>query len=233
MVSRRSPLRVAPEASGRRGRPRSARADEVILAATIEILAERGVRGLNVDVVAARAHAGKDTIYRRWPTRAQLVHDALDRAAAAGVPVPDTGRVEDDLVAYLDEVARFLSDSPFGRIAASVIGAAIDDEALEVAARAFWVERRAIAGSIIERAVARREMLVNGPVDLLVELLVGPIYYRWLVMRAPTDVVRIREIVGLVVGQNLRLDRPPLGGPVEGGSAGCTGAKRRHRKGPP
>jgi hypothetical protein len=71
---------------------------------------------------------------------------------------------------------------PFGRIAVSVIGAAIDDEALEVAARAFWVERRAVAGSIIERAVARRELLVNGLVDMLMELLVGPIYYRWLVI---------------------------------------------------
>jgi AcrR family transcriptional regulator len=162
------------------------------------------VRRLSVDLIAARAHAGKDTIYRRWPTRAQLVHDALARAAAVGVPVPDTGRVEDDLVAYLDEIARFLSDSPFGRIAASVIGAAIDDDALQGAARAFWVERRAVAGSILERAVDRRELLPNCPVDLLVELLVGPIYYRWLVMHEPTDVVRIREIVSRVLSRNPR-----------------------------
>lgn len=188
----------------RRGRPRSTRADEAILAATFEIMAELGVRGLSIDLIAARAHAGKDTIYRRWPTRAQLVHDALARAAAVGVPVPDTGRVEDDLVAYLDEIARFLSDSPFGRIAASVIGAAIDDDALQGAAHAFWVERRAVAGSILERAVDRRELPPNGPVDLLVELLVGPIYYRWLVMHEPTDVDRIREIVGRVLGRNPR-----------------------------
>ena len=208
MVTWQPPHTARPEASRGRGRPRSTQADAAILAATIEILGERGVRGLNVDLVAARAHAGKDTIYRRWPTRAQLVHDALARAAAVGVPVPDTGRVEDDLVAYLDEVARFLSDSPFGRIAVSVIGAAIDDKALELAARAFWVERRAVAGSIIERALARQELPEDSPVDVLVELLVGPIYYRWLVMHAPTDVVRIREIVSRVLGRNPRGDRP-------------------------
>ena len=183
-----------PPGARRRGRPRSAHVDEAILTATIEILAERGVRSLSVDEVAARAHAGKDTIYRRWPARAQLVHDALARSAAIGVPVPDTGRVEDDLVTYLDEIARFLADSPFGRIAASVIGAAIDDPALADAAQAFWRERRAVAGSILERAIARGELSADS-VDLMVELLVGPIYYRWLVMHEPTDIVRIREIV--------------------------------------
>jgi AcrR family transcriptional regulator len=198
------------------GRPRSIRADEAILAATIEVLAERGVRGLSVDEVAARAHAGKDTIYRRWPTRAQLVHDALARSAAEGVPIPDTGSVEDDLVEYLDAVARFLSDSPFGRIAASVIGAAIEDAALADAAQAFWVERRAVAGSILERAIARGDLPSGGPVDLVVELLVGPIYYRWLVMHEPTDIDRAREIVRrIVLSQRLLaevpdfIDQPP------------------------
>jgi AcrR family transcriptional regulator len=203
-------------ASRNRGRPRSIRAEEAILAAAIEILAERGVRALSVDEVAARAHAGKDTIYRRWPTRAQLVHDALARSAAEGVPIPDTGSVEDDLIEYLDAVARFLSDSPFGRIAASVIGAAIDDAALADAARAFWVERRAVAGSILERAIARGDLPSGGPVDLLVELLVGPIYYRWLVMHEPTGIVRTREIVRRIVLCQRMLaecpditDRPP------------------------
>lgn len=200
MVSSRPARTIASEASRKRGRSRSAEAHEAILAATIAILAERGVRGLSVDEIAARAHAGKDTIYRRWPALAQLVHDALARSAAEGVPVPDNGRVEDDLVAYLDEGARFLADSPFGRIAASVIGAAIDDAALADAARAFWVERRAVAASILERAIARGELPPNGPVDLLVELLVGPIYYRWLVMHEPTDIVRIRAIVRRVLG---------------------------------
>src|SRR5512140_1164998 len=196
MVTRES----APTgADSRRGRPRSARADEAILAATIEVLAERGVRGLSVDEVAARAHAGKDTISRRWPTRAELLHDALARSATEGVPIPDTGSVEDDLVEYLDAVARFLSDSPFGRIAASVIGAAIDDAALADAARAFWFERRAGAGSILQGSMARGDLASRAPVDLLVELLVGPIYYRWLVMHEPTDVGRTREIVRRIV----------------------------------
>lgn len=194
MVSRRHQA-GPPAGSRRRGRPRSVQADEAILTATIEILAERGVRSLSVDEVAARAHAGKDTIYRRWPTRAQLVHDALARSAATAVPVPDTGKVEDDLVTYLEAIARFLADSPFGRIAASVIGAAIDDPALADAARAFWGERRAVAGSILERAIASGELQTDTPVDLLVELLAGPIYYRWLVMHEPTDAVRIRAIV--------------------------------------
>ena len=127
-----------------------------------------------------------------------------------------TGSVGIDLIKYLDEVARFLSDSPFGRIAASVIGAAIDDPALADAARAFWFERRAVAGSILERAVARGDLSSGGPVDLLVELLVGPIYYRWLVLHEPTDLVRIREIVRRVLFGHRTLaegpdfsDRPP------------------------
>jgi AcrR family transcriptional regulator len=191
--------RSRPPTSPRPGRPRSAKADEAILVATLEILAERGIRGLSTAGVAARAHAGKDTIYRRWPTKAELVRAALARAASVAIPEPDTGNLEQDLVAYLDAVATFLAQSDFGRIAASVIGAAVDDPELADAAKAFWGERRAVAARIVERAVERGRLPTTAPVDLLVELLVGPIYYRWLVMQVATDERHIRELVARII----------------------------------
>ena len=70
-----------PHADGRAvGRPREARADQAIRAATLELMAERGVHALRMDDVASRAGVGKATIYRRYRSKAELVTDAVGGA---------------------------------------------------------------------------------------------------------------------------------------------------------
>src|SRR5450432_744304 len=84
-----------------RGRPRSAEADRAILAATLELLAERGLDAMSIEEVAARAGVGKTTIYRRWPSKGLLALDAFVISFRAEQPLPDTGTLRGDLVAAL------------------------------------------------------------------------------------------------------------------------------------
>ena len=83
MAAPTRPPRRTGAGPAKRGRPRRADADEAILAATLELLAEAGVAGLSMDVLAQRAGVGKATIYRRWDSKEALILDALRMTATA------------------------------------------------------------------------------------------------------------------------------------------------------
>ncbi len=78
------------------GRPRDPRIDGAVLAATVDLLAESGYPGLSVAAIARRAGTSKPAIYRRWPSKAHLVHEAVFPIGAA-TAIPDTGSPRDDL----------------------------------------------------------------------------------------------------------------------------------------
>ncbi len=78
------------------GRPRDPRIDGAVLRATVELLAETGYPGLSVAAIAERAGTSKPAIYRRWPSKAHLVHEAVFPVGAA-TAIPDTGSPDDDL----------------------------------------------------------------------------------------------------------------------------------------
>jgi len=89
---------------GRPGRPRDSSRDALILEVTLAVLAESGYDGLTVDKVAGRVGAGRATIYRRWPTKVDLVLDAVRRLSQGDVApdhLPDTGSLREDMVAMV------------------------------------------------------------------------------------------------------------------------------------
>lgn len=88
----------------RSGRPRDGSRDVLILEETLAVLAEVGYERLTIDAVAARTGAARATIYRRWPTKVELVLDAVRRLSDGDVDpgdLPNTGRLRDDLVALV------------------------------------------------------------------------------------------------------------------------------------
>ncbi len=78
------------------GRPRDPRIDDAVVRATVELLAETGYPGLLVSAIAERAGTSKPAIYRRWPSKAHLVHEAVFPIGAA-TAIPDTGSLPEDL----------------------------------------------------------------------------------------------------------------------------------------
>ena len=108
------------------GRPRDAQLHVAILAATRELLATGSYAELSMESVAARAHVGKKTLYRRWSSKAPLVAEAVLQAygGSGSFPVADTEDIRDDLRSWLDEHAEFLAEPPNAALVRALVAAA-------------------------------------------------------------------------------------------------------------
>lgn len=170
----------------RRGRPRSADADEAILAATLELAGEVGINGMSMDDLAERAGVSKTTIYRRWTSKEQLVLDAL-RSAMGPLDDVDTGSLSDDLRAYLIELGERMWRGRMSDVLPHLIEVACHDEALQSRLDDYVQYRRAPMLAILERGLDRGELPADTDVDVLADVLIGPFVYRRLLTHAPLD----------------------------------------------
>lgn len=183
----------------RTGRPRSPRADRVILEATLSQLAEAGLGGLSIDGVAARAGVGKGTIYRRWKTKSDLVVAAMKVLVEEAIPAPDTGDTRRDLELLVRRAIRTIAGAHGGRILAHLAFEGRGDPRLEEALRGFWTARRARTFQVLARGVERGELPPDLDPGVTVDLLYGPVYSR-LLAADPLDERLARRIVEAVLG---------------------------------
>ncbi|MCK9925241.1 TetR/AcrR family transcriptional regulator [Frankia sp. AgPm24] len=160
------------------GRPRDPRTDEAIIAAALHELATVGFAGLSMEAVAASAGVGKATVYRRWPTKDALISDALDTLADE-VDTVETGSLRDDLVAWLNALRRRNMHSLAGRIMPKLAAertthpdlfATYSHRVLEPSRR--W------AADLLRRGIDSGELAADVDVDLIVDMLIGPVSYR-------------------------------------------------------
>jgi AcrR family transcriptional regulator len=169
------------------GRPRSEATDAAILDAASALLEECGYSSMTVDEVAARAGVGKQTLYRRWPSKAAVVLDALSRQAAREVAVPDSGSLHEDVRALLRNAFAVLRMGR-ARVVASLMAEAQHDEAFAVAFRDIFVApRRAVLAELLHRGIVRGELGADTDVGFMVDLVYGPMWYRLLNRHAPLD----------------------------------------------
>ena len=168
-------MRTAPGVERPPGRPRSEKAHRAILNAAIDLFVEEGFEGMSVEGVAARAGAGKTTIYRRWSSKEDLVIEAIDELIFDVRP-PDTGSVREDLVEMLTTVQTLMTTSRAGevfpRMAAHVAGASPLGRAY---LERIIAPRFALLQGMIARGVERGELPPQVDPELVRALLVGPI----------------------------------------------------------
>ncbi len=182
-------------ATTRRGRPRDGAVDQRVLSAAWGLLHAGGYAALNVDDVAERAGVAKTTLYRRWPTK-----DHLAIAAAAQilgeVPIPDSGDLGRDLAEFAGALAESLNRlrlaGHYGGgaspgLAAELVAATTRHPDLGEVVRAQYAERHALARARLARAVEREGLRPDLDPGVLIDQLVGPIYYRILISGAPAD----------------------------------------------
>lgn len=150
-------------ASSRPGRPRDSRRDDAILDAVVALLRDACTGRFGMREVAERSGTSLATIYRRWPSREDLMLDAIARFTEEDAPVPDTGDLRADLLAVLDTMRRrrraFIESLP-GLIAE---GAASPDFGAAVRKRLLGLAGQALR-TILQRA--RRNSQVSGQADL-------------------------------------------------------------------
>ena len=175
-------------ATGTRGRRRSERSHQAIVAATQQLLVERGYAGVTIEGIAARAGVGKQTIYRWWPSRAALVLEAY-LAGQDTVPPPTPARtVRNDVRALLRWLVAVLAQPTGGRVLAGLVGDLQHDEDLaEGFHRDVVPARRAAMLAALERGRVRGEIRADVDLDLAVDALHGAVFYRLLLSGEPLD----------------------------------------------
>jgi AcrR family transcriptional regulator len=170
------------------GRPRDPRLDNAIMQATIDLLGKCGYEALSMEGVASRAGTTKTAIYRRWPSKAALVADVFESRAKTNVVAPQTGDLRQDLLAHVSGVINALTAGPGGAAVLNMVAAARAHPDLAELLQQGWIRvRRRVVSSIFEAAAARGDIGPDVDVDLLSDLLIGPIYYRLLVTNEPVQ----------------------------------------------
>jgi AcrR family transcriptional regulator len=181
------------------GRPREARADEAIRGAALELMAEHGVHSLRMDDVASRASVGKATIYRRYRSKDQLITAAVS-GLVNEIDVPDSGSTRADLLTLMREAVALYS----GSLAASLMPTIVDEMSrdAELAALArdrFLSGRREALRAVFDRGVKRGDLRRDLDVELALDVLGGPLFYRLLITGGPIDERLAENVVELIL----------------------------------
>ncbi|WP_053731803.1 TetR/AcrR family transcriptional regulator [Nocardia sp. NRRL S-836] len=156
--------------------------------AVLDELAACGYGRLSMEAVAKRAGVGKSALYRRWPSKQDMVIAVLAELSVPAAEVPHTGSLRADLRAMLRAVHDWLTHHRIAAILPDLIAEGGRNPALSDAiATGVGQPRRDIASETLTRAVERGELRADLNVDVALDVLAGPIYWRLVVRHAPVD----------------------------------------------
>jgi AcrR family transcriptional regulator len=195
----------------RSGRPRNQAIDDVVLDATIRLLSEHGFHGVSMDDIAAEAHTGKDTLYRRWPSRRRLVTAALDRLVRVSMDALPTGSA-DGLSDYFLELDRLVTSTPFGHVVASTVGEAAHDPEMAAWLSTFWEARRAEAAVYLDDGNSATGHVSTPEQAVALDLLFGALLFVWFVDRRPITRPYIQRLARAAAGLATAAIRPSPSG---------------------
>ena len=189
------------------GRPRDETADAAILDAAVKLLDKRGYQSMTIDEIAALAGVGKQTLYRRWPSKAAVVLEALTRRTAAEVVAPDTGSVVKDVRSLLRSAFAALRAGR-QKVVVSLMAEAQLSEEFAIAFREQFIARRRDAlTSLLQRGIDRGELASDTDVEFLADMIYGPMWYRLLNRHAPIDDRLADSLSAFVLNQIVTTDR--------------------------
>ncbi|MET9347744.1 TetR/AcrR family transcriptional regulator [Streptomyces termitum] len=162
--------------------PRGAARTEAIMRAALELGQEIGYARLSIEAIAARAGAGKHTIYRRWPSKGALLLDSLLSLHPTSLDYPDTGDVIRDLRTQIHAAVDLLANPPFGPLYQALIGEAQHDP--EVAAalnERFITPQTELTVTRLRTAREQGQLSPAFDLDLAMAILSGPLYFQFLI----------------------------------------------------
>jgi AcrR family transcriptional regulator len=178
----------------RRPGGRSARVRAAVLQATLEAMAEHGPGGVTISEIARRAGVHATSVQRRWGTAENVMLDAMLTRSQDELPVPDTGTLRGDLIAFARLIAAYLA-TPLGAALQRMMAVTEDDPELADGRTRFWRTRYDAAQVMIARAIERNELAAGTDPALALELLVAPLHFRTLLIRQPLDESLIEQVV--------------------------------------
>ncbi|HEY3838555.1 MAG TPA: TetR/AcrR family transcriptional regulator [Bryobacteraceae bacterium] len=162
------------------GRPRDEEVRKRILASAAQLLESKAFDDITVDAIAEHAGSCKATVYRWWPNKAAVLIEAFREKVARDLPLPDTGDFRQDIRKQLHNFTQIILGGRGKVFARFIAGAQADPDAAE-AFREVWIRpRRAEAKKVFEKYVANGIARPDLDLDLAVEMVFSPLYYRLL-----------------------------------------------------
>lgn len=169
-----------------------------MLSVTLALLQQHGYERLTVDEVAATARASKATMYRRWPTKAELVLAAVIDGISQAAVAPETGTLRGDLLEIADTVSE--QAQRHAATMRAVLAETTRDAALgDVLQQQFFDQRRKVIAQVMRQAVDRGEISADAVNDDLLDLLPGYLVYRAVIRNRPASRPTIVALVDNVI----------------------------------
>jgi AcrR family transcriptional regulator len=194
-----SPAAGAPK--GRAPHRRNEQARIAVLHAADDLLAERGFAGVTIEGIAVRAGVAKQTIYRWWPSKVEVLLDTLIEDSQENLALPETGSAIEDARRYLRQLAAFITGDPAGQVLLALIGEAQHDAEMAGVFHARYLDpRRDEERAMLARGVASGELPPDLDADRTLDALLGPVYYRALVASGPISAAFTDGLVTDVLG---------------------------------
>ncbi|WP_091645406.1 TetR/AcrR family transcriptional regulator [Micromonospora pallida] len=167
--------------------------------AVMQELAAVGYGRLSIEAVARRAGVGKTAIYRRWSSKLELVLEIVSAVAGKSLPLPDTGDLRGDLEMLFMIMARALRHPLAAQIIPDLLAeAARNPQIAQTLQAALRANQRDIAGQVLGRAIDRGELSPDTDLDIAVDLIVGPLYWRLAVSRTPLSLAELPRMATAV-----------------------------------
>jgi AcrR family transcriptional regulator len=188
------------------GRPRDARIDTDVVVAVLNVLKGRGYHAVTIDGIAKSIGRARSSLYRRWPSKRHLVAYAVVTELGEN-PAADTGTLRGDLLSAVTTLWRAFR-GPLGHALAGLVADMAQDAALASSIRQeVLAPRRRSMREAIKRARARGEARDGMDMELLLDMLTGPFYFRTLFGHASMSLKNTGQIVDhvllLIQPQNL------------------------------
>jgi AcrR family transcriptional regulator len=188
--------------ANRVGRPLDVTRDADILDAALDVLSEEGFDGMTIDMVAARAKAGKATLYRRWPSKTELVIDAVACMKNSDInydDLPDTGTLRGDLVAMIKPPA-VRDGAKKMRVMAGLISLIARNPELAETARAAVIAPRAeLNRFLLQRAIDRGEIRADLDLATIANISPSMVTYRTMMLGKSVDRDFLVSIIDTVI----------------------------------
>ncbi|MET9111617.1 TetR/AcrR family transcriptional regulator [Streptomyces zhihengii] len=157
---------------------------DAIRNAVFEELAAVGFARMSIEGIARRAGVGKTAVYRRWKSKLALVLDLVTAVAVQGLPAPATGSLHGDVRALLEVAAHALRHPVASQVIPDLlVEAARSPEIADAVKAALLDGRQGVAAVVVREAVARGELPEGADPDRALDLIVGPLYWRLVVVR--------------------------------------------------
>ena len=181
------------------GRPRSEASRKAILAAALEIATEFGYTALTIEGIAARAGVGKQTIYRWWPSKADVLLEAGAINAELHIPVSDHGSYRADLRAFLTASYDMGRDPRLVALLRELMAEAQLNPTFGDRFRTGFLERRREAFAVVtDRAAERGDLPPHPAPSVAADIVFGTIWYRVLATHRTFDETLTNDLVAIL-----------------------------------